>query len=275
MMETTMKNLSRQAIIASALLASAAFTFAQERPQVVTVPLSRPGDPIQLEIDALTARIEVVGEDREDAVFEVSVAGGERRIITPSGPQAIKGSSYSFEIDEDDNEISFDADPRADKVTILARIPRRANVSLSTVNDGEIIVRNIVGNLELSNTNGPVTARDISGSVIAESISAAIDVSFANLDDVNASSFETLNGDISVAIPAGSGAQLHLDSGQGEITSDFEVEVMPTEGTVTRDEGGNGVAIRIENVIVARINGGGPVLRLKSLHGDMHIRQAP
>lgn len=271
-METTMKNLSIRAIFAIVLLACTSFAYPQGRSQVVNVPLSRPGEPIELEIDIPTARIEVIGEDRDDAVFEVSVAGGQRKIITPSGAQTIKASSYAFEIDEDDNEISFDSDWRAEKVTVLARVPKRATVSLSTVNDGEIIVSNIVGNLELSNVNGPITARNISGSVIAESINATIDVNFAKIDDVNASSFETINGDIEVGIPAGAGAQLHLDSGQGQITSDFEVEVVPTEGTVTHDEDGNGVAIRIENVIVVKINGGGPILRLKSLHGDMHIR---
>jgi DUF4097 and DUF4098 domain-containing protein YvlB len=273
-MEPTMKNLSVRAMSAIVLLACTSSAYAQERPQVVNVPLSRPGEPIELRIDLATARIEVIGEDREDARFEVSVAGGQRKIITPSGAQSIKGGSYAFEIDEDDNEISFDSDWRAEKVTVLARVPKRASVSLSTVNDGEIVVSDIVGNLELSNVNGPVTARNISGSVIAASINAAIDVTFAKIDDVNASSFETINGDIEVGIPAGAGAQLHLDSGQGQITSDFEVEVVPTEGMVTHDEDGDGVAIRIENVIVVKINGGGPVLRLKSLHGDMHIREA-
>jgi DUF4097 and DUF4098 domain-containing protein YvlB len=259
-------------MLALVLLAWTSFAFAQGRPEVVNVPLSRPGEPIQLDIDIVMARIEVIGEDREDAMFEVSVDGAQRKIITPSGAQSINGS-YAFEIDEDDNEISFDSDMHAEKVTLLARVPKHANLSLSTVNDGEIIVSNIIGNLQLSNANGPITARNISGSVIAESVNAAIDVSFAKVDDVNASSFETINGDIYVGIPATAGAQLHLDSGQGQITSDFEVEVMPTKGTVERDEDGDGVAIRIENVVVAKINGGGPVLRLKSLYGNMHIKQ--
>lgn len=270
-----MKNISLRAAYALLVLACASPAFAQRTPQVINVPLSRPGEPIQLDIDILTAHIEVIGEDRKDAVFEVTVAGGQRKIITPSGAQPIKGGSYAFEIDEHDNEISFGSDPRAQKVTVLARVPRRANVSLSTVNNGEIIVRDIVGNLQLSNTNGPITASNISGSVIAESINAPIDVTFAKIDDVNASSFETLNGDITVGIPADAGAQLRLDSGQGQITSDFDVEVLPAEGTVARNENGNGVSIRVENVIVAKVNGGGPVLRLKTLQGDMHIRQVP
>lgn len=274
-METTMKSISLRAAFALLALAFASSALAQGRPQVINVPLSRPGEPIQLDIDIVSAHIEVIGEDRDDAAFEVTAADGRRKIITPSGAQPIKGGSYSFEIDEHDNAISFGSDPRADKVTVLARVPRRANLSLSTVNNGEIIVRNITGNLQLSNTNGSITASNISGSVIAESVNAPIDVSFAKIDDVNASSFETINGDITVGIPAKAGAQLHLDSGQGQITSDFDVEVMPAEGTVARNDNGNGVSIRVENVIVAKVNGGGPVLRLKSLQGDMHIRQAP
>lgn len=273
-MEKTMKSLSSRALLALTLLAAGSFAHAQGRPQVVDIPLSRPGEPVTLEIDIVSARIEVIGEQRDDATFEVSVAGGERKIVTPSGTRAIEGGSYAFEIEEDDNEISFDTDWRADKVTVLARVPRRADVRLETVNNGEILVSNITGNLELQNTNGPITAKGISGSVIAESVNDTIDVSFDRLDDVNVSSFESLNGDLSLRLPGNAGAQLHLDSARGEIFSDFEVDVVPTEGTVQRDEDGNGVSVRIENVIVAKINGGGPIVRLKTLHGDIRIRKA-
>jgi hypothetical protein len=37
---------------------------AQNQPQVIDIPLSRPGEPAQLEISIVSARIEVVGEDR-------------------------------------------------------------------------------------------------------------------------------------------------------------------------------------------------------------------
>jgi len=273
-MENRMKNLSGRAVIALLAIMYGAAAFAQDRPQVINIPLSRPGEPVRLSIDIITARIEVIGEDRDDVSFEVLVAGGKRKIITPSGAQAINSGSYSFDIDEDDNEISFDTDHRAEKVSLVARIPKRANLELSTVNDGAIIVSNITGNLELSNTNGPITATKISGSIIAESINAAISASFSKIDEVNASSFETINGDITVGIPAAAGAELHLDSARGEITSDFEVAIVPTDGTVTREDGRDGVEVRVEQNVVARIGDGGPVLRFKTLHGDIHIRQA-
>lgn len=254
------------------LLSLAIPTLAQQ-PHVINVPLSRPGDPIYLEIDIQSARIEVIGEDREDATFEVTVTDGNRQIVTPSGTQSLKGGGYSLEVEEDDNEITLDMDWRANKVMVVARVPRHANVELNTINDGEIIVSNLIGNLELFNVNGPITARNIAGSVIAESVNDTIDIGFLSLDADNASSMESINGELILGIPDGVGVTTQLDTSQGEIFSDFEVEVAAAEPLVEREEGDDGVSIYIESVIIAKINGGGPVVRMKSLHGDITIRK--
>lgn len=256
------------------VLACSVPALAQVKPQVINVELSRPGEPIRLDIDILSARIEVIGENRKDASFEVSINPGQQKIITPSGARTLKTSAYSFDVDEDDNEITLSTDWRSRKANVVVRIPRRADVELNTVNNGELIVRNVTGNVELYNTNGPITATNISGSIIAESVNATIDVSYSKLDDVNASAFESINGDIYLRLPARTGANIHLDTAMGEILSDFEVDVVPSEGIVKREEHSKGVSVRIENVIVARINGGGPVVRVKTLHGDIHILKA-
>lgn len=242
-----------------------------QAPQVISVPVSNPGEPITLEISILSAKIHVFGEDREDVEFEVSVSDGRRQIITPSGPKPLVGAGYELEIDEEDNYISLDTDWRANNVAVTARVPRNANLMLDTVNDGEIVVQDIVGSLHLENTNGPITARNVRGSLIAESVNDVIDVSFDSLGTDEPTSMTTLNGDLRVAIPDNAGVQLHLDSGMGEIYSDFEVDVQPTQPIVQREESEDGIEVRVESVIVANINGGGPVIRLKTLHGDISI----
>lgn len=113
-----------------------------------------------------------------------------------------------MEIDEDDNEISFDTDWRSNRVTVVARIPLHAD----------------------------------------------IDVSFVTIDDANASSFELVNGNLNLRLPAKAGARIHLDTSQGEIIS--------------------GVEVRIESVIVATINGGGPTVRMNTMSGDIQILKA-
>ena len=64
-METRMQHSIYRTALALLLIAFAAPAIAQQ-PQVINVPLSRPGDPIYLEIGIQSARIEVIGEDRED-----------------------------------------------------------------------------------------------------------------------------------------------------------------------------------------------------------------
>ena len=255
------------------LMLVASSALAQDQPQVINIPVSKPGELITLEISILSARIEVIGEDREDAEFTVTVEEGSRKIITPSGTKLLKTGSYTLEIEEEDNYISVDTDWRANKMSIVARIPRRANLELSTVNDGEILVSNISGNLQLENTNGPITARNISGSVIAETVNESIDVSFASIDASNAMSLISFNGDINLGLPPAAKVQLHLDNARGEIYSDFEVEIKPSKRVTERSDEHGGVEVRIESIIVADINGGGSVIKLKTLHGDININK--
>ena len=95
---------------------------------MIDIPLSRQGETANVEIDILSARIEVIGEDRQDASFEVSVVDGERKIVTPSGTQSLKTGAYSVEVEERDNHISVDTDWRANKVALVARVPRNVNL---------------------------------------------------------------------------------------------------------------------------------------------------
>lgn len=262
-----------KAALALGLLAGTQ-AWAQAEPQHITIPLSRPGEPVHLEISIVSAHIEVIGEDRSDASFEVSVVDGQRKIVTPSGTQSLKSGAYSLEVEEEDNHIKVDTDWRANKVRVLARIPRQAKLELSTVNDGVIEVSNISGQLWLENTNGPITATGISGSVVADSVNRDIRVNFESVDPAQPMSFTSVNGSLLIGWPEGAGAELHIDSAQGEIYSDYEVDVQPTKPVIRRENGQNGVEVRVESVIVARINGGGPVVRLKTLNGDIRIEKA-
>ena len=52
------------------------------------------------------------------------------------------------------------------------------------------------------------------------------------------------------------------------------VEVQMSEPVVERREDGRGVEVRVESVIIANINGGGPVIKLKTLNGNINIRNS-
>lgn len=269
-----MKNPIICSVMAVLALLTTAPAFSASEPQIITLPISRPADPVTLEISIISAYIEVIGEDRQDAEFSVSVEDGSRKIITPSGSKPLKSGAYSLQVDEEDNRLTVDTDWRANKVRIIARIPRRANLELSTTNNGEIVVKNITGSLELENVNGPITASNISGSVIAESVNKTIDVSFASIDETSAMSMSSVNGALILGLPEKAGVQLHIDSARGEIISDFEVDVQPTKPVVQRNSNRGGVEVKVESVIIANVNGGGSIIKLKTLNGDIQIKKS-
>jgi hypothetical protein len=245
--------------------------FAQTTPQVFDIPLSRPGDTVNLDISVLSAHIEVIGEDRQDASFEISVVEGTRKIITPSGTQSLKTGAYSVNVEEKDNHISVDTDWRANRVKIVARVPHNANLELSTVNDGVVIVNDISGRLVLENTNGPITATNINGSVVAEALNEDIIVSFTGISSDQVTSLNSLNGDLTLGLPPKSGVELHIDSAEGEIVSDFEVDVQASKPVMSRENSRHGVEVSVESVIIANVNGGGTVIKLKTLNGNINI----
>lgn len=268
-----MKTFVKYMALAGLLWMTSTTAFAQVEPQVINVPLSRPGEPVKLNIDIISAHIEVIGEAREDAQFEVSVIEGTRKIITPSGTKNLSVGAYNVEIEERDNRISLDTDWRANSVKVVARIPSRADLDLETVNDGSIEVSNITGSLHLSNVNGPISARGISGSVIAETVNDDITVLFNQVDSDAVMSMHSMNGNLTLGLPDGTGAELHIDSAEGQITSAFEVDVVPSEPVVTRENNRGGVEVKVESVIIAKIAGGGTVFKMKTLNGNIRLEK--
>jgi hypothetical protein len=245
---------------------------AQMQPETINIPLSRPGEPISLNIDILSARMEVIGEERKDVELTITLSSGRRKIVTPSGAKTLSGGGAGLEISERDNRVSVEQDmPTPNPITIVARVPRRAKLDLSTVNESEIVVRDIVGDLQLENVNGPITATNITGSVIAESVNNPIKVGLSAVAAGAATSLSSLNGDITLTLPAAARAEFHLDTARGEITSDFELDIKPSKPLIERKEGRGGVSVRMEDIVIATANGGGPIIRVKTLNGGIKI----
>jgi len=242
--------------------------------ETITIPLSRPGEPVWIEISILSAYIEVVGENRQDVQFEVSVIKGERRIITPSGAKPITTGGYSLEVEAEDNRVTIKADWRASRVHVLARVPVDANLELSTVHDGVIEVANIRGELDLRNVNGPITATQVAGSVIAESVNENIRIELNAFNQGDTVALTSVNGNLTMGLPGDTGAEVHIDTARGEIYSDFEVEVVPTKPLIDRKREGRGVKVKVESVIIAEVAGGGPVIKLKTLNGDIQLTES-
>ncbi|MEM7610230.1 MAG: hypothetical protein AAF270_00930 [Pseudomonadota bacterium] len=240
----------------------------------INVALSEPGQPMTLRVQILSAKIEIIGERRDDVQIEISDASdGGRSIVTPSGTQRIGGGSYKLSATERNNTVDIGSDWRMSAIGLIVRVPSSASLDIATTNNSTIDVTGVTGEMQLSNVNGPISVEGAAASVIAESVNKTVEVSFASLADVSAVSLTSLNGNLLVGLPDRSSAQVQIDTSRGEIASDFEIEVQPSEPIVSRQERKGKVEVSIENMIIANINGGGPVIRLKTLNGDIQINR--
>jgi DUF4097 and DUF4098 domain-containing protein YvlB len=123
--------------------------------------------------------------------------------------------------------------------------------------------------------NGDVSVTNVAGTGIIHSANGNVKAHFSRVTG-KAMSFTTMNGDVDVALPADIKATVRLDSGHGDIYTDFPIEMLPTamQSTVedNRSKGGK-YRIKMEKAMVGRINGGGVEYTLKTLNGDIHLRR--
>ncbi len=158
-------------------------------------------------------------------------------------------------------------------MNVKLRVPRRTSLKLTTVNAGDIEVRGVEGELELGNTNGPITALDVAGSVVAQTINGDLKVTLRSVAPDKPMSFTNMNGDIDVTLPASVKADLRMRSDVGEILTDFDFETVSSTRKTSEGGEGRGFRLKIEKEVRAQVNGGGPELVFKNFNGDILIRK--
>ena len=107
------------------------------------------------------------------------------------------------------------------------RLPRRSDICLKTVTDGDIKVEEIEGRFEVRNVNGGIKMAKIAGSGEAHTVNGEVIISFSRNPEGDCS-FKTINGKLEVFFPTGLKADFQLKMFNGEAYSDFPVTYLPT-----------------------------------------------
>ena len=114
-------------------------------------------------------------------------------------------------------------------------VPVRTSLKLTLMNGDDIVVERVEGDLEVNNMNGDISLTNVAGTGIIHSANGEVKAHFSRVTG-KPMSFTTLNGDVDVALPADIKATVRLDSGHGDIYTDFPIEMLPT--TMQSDGGG-------------------------------------
>jgi len=263
----------------------------------VKVPLSKPGQPVSLQVSGREGDIKVVGTDGQEVIVETygreeSSSPSERAPRRKSeGLRLIRPNSSSLQVEEENNEVWIDLGPESDSIDLIIKVPRQCSLNLRA-SDGDIVVENVSGDLEAESSDGNVTLTGISGSVVASSADGDVTVVLNAVTPGKPMSFSAVEGDVDVTLPADIKATVRLKTEEGNFYTDFVIDLqqalekketgrlrepagrparLPAERDIDRE--GKTYRLEMEKIMKGTINGGGPEYKFYSLEGDIYLRK--
>lgn len=226
------------------------------------------GDKVVLEVDkeitAKTSQDLETGKKEFQLQFEQK---GDSIIAYIAEPFDSRPNRNNNHRDRDwHNDYNFNLD-------YTVKVPNQMNLTVSTVNHGDVTVKDMAGALKATNVNGAITLTNVQGQTKAHTINGNVDIDYVANPPDN-SSYYTLNGNIRVTYPANLSANLQFKTFQGSFYTDFpNTEVLPVQATKSEQKTGNGTVYKLNKNTVIRIGNGGKTFKFETFNGNIYIKK--
>ncbi|NNE99709.1 MAG: DUF4097 family beta strand repeat protein [Pyrinomonadaceae bacterium] len=199
--------------------------------------------------------ISVKGEDRADILVRACVrVWGNTEADANSALKSINISTSPVVKAENTPEKGW-------SVSYEILVPKTTNLKL-TAHNGGISIKSVTGNLEFETTNGGVSLSEVGGNVKGFTTNGGISVNLSGARfNGNGLNVETKNGGVSLRLPSNYAADVETGTVNGGLSSDFKELQAEKKGRWYRNK-----------QISARINGGGPKIRVVTTNGGVRIK---
>lgn len=239
-----------------------------------TIGLSNPGQKGQLRISNQQGPVEVKGTNRKDILIKYHSLEGDQIKMTKAdnGLTKISGGAPGFDVIEQDNKVRVESSFMNKGVKFSIEVPMTFDLDIQAFTEGDIVVENIKGEVVIENFNGGIEATGISGHVIANSFNGPITVSFNEVTPDTPMAFTNHNGIVDLSFPANVKASFKVKADHGDFYTGFEMDVIQEE-LKTENKEGKWNRTFLGGWVNAKVNGGGPEIKVKSNNGDVYIRK--
>lgn len=273
--------LGRGIILAFVFVGNMLPAFAQDAAkEQLTVALTNPGKPGSLTMSLVNGSIHVAGYSGKEVVIEAAVRASKHAnaSASPGNAPGLKRISTSgglnLAAEEKNNHIDITTESWKSPVDLTIRVPRNFSLKVSTVNQGDIMVDNVAGELEVTNVNGDITLSQVAGSAVANTVNGDLKVTFTSITAGAPMAFSTLNGKVDVTLPASASAALKMKSDRGEVYSDFDITLTKGQPKVTRTSQNGLSRLSTDDWTYGKINSGGAEVMMKTFNGNIFLRKA-
>ena len=243
----------------------------------VVVTLSDPSRPASVKASLINGGITVKAYEGKDIIVEAHPRSREDSDDDDRpGPKRLNIATTGLNVEEENNQVNIGADAIQRPIDLVIQVPVHTSLHLRAVNDGDIVVTGVDGEFDVDDINGSVTLTKIAGSAVAHALNGKLLVSFTRINQ-KPMAFSSLNGDIDVTFPADLKANVSLRSDNGDVFSDFDVNMTPQSSQPVVEDGrshGGKYKVKIDKTVRGTINGGGPEMQFTNFNGGIYIRKA-
>jgi len=272
----TLRIISVVVVVALATTTAVAQQPAPSTADRAAVPFSDPGRPGTLKVRLLEGSVSIKGSSRRDVLFTSNSQGGRevlrgrQQVETPPGMRRLTPPA-GFGVEERDNEMSVSAGANR-QVNLDIEVPMKTRLEVSVVNGG-ITVDGVDSEMEINTVDGGITVTNVGGSVVAHAVDGRISATITRVAPQAPMAFTSLNGDIDVTLPPAVKANLRLRSDQGDVFTDFDVQLTASANAGKTERNGRAVRVDINRSISGTVNGGGPDFELRTFDGNVYVRK--
>ena len=263
------------------LIFAGTFTFGQQAASDrVNVTFSDPSQPGFVKIYVESGSITVKGYNGKEVIVEAKLRGESAQPTEEipdkaRGMKRITANQTGLVVEEEDNEMTIYVGGNDNDVDLSVQVPMQISLKLHCNEGGDVLVENVIGEIEAANSEGNLTLRNISGSAVANAYDGDLAVSFDQIDPGKPMSFSSYDGDVDVTFPSTVKAMVMIKANDGEIYSDFEIDLKTSPRQQVKDERKAGGRYRISfgEFVTGNINGGGPEYQFITYDGNVYIRK--
>jgi DUF4097 and DUF4098 domain-containing protein YvlB len=244
----------------------------------LSIPLTDPAKPGTLKVHLIRGSIRVTGYNGNQVVIDATTKQSDKPEKYRENAEGMKRISKNGAMDisatEENNVVNVSSKLFNSHMELNIKVPMKFSLNVGTINEGDVLVENVDGVLEITNVNGDIRLTNISGSAVANTVNGLLKVNFKTVDTKSPMAFSTLNGNVDVTLPPTAKFDVKLKSDQGDIYSDFDVDVDKGLQQVTKTAKDGMYKVSIDDWVKGKVNGGGSEIMMKNMNGSIYLRKA-
>ncbi|MFC1607401.1 DUF4097 family beta strand repeat-containing protein [Candidatus Latescibacterota bacterium] len=287
----------------------------------MTLEFSSPGKPGIVKVVSGEGNVTVTGYDGNNVAMEVrsseEISDTGKVNEKAKGMKRISSSGFNVTKDAETNTIIISRSMKSE-TNIMLKVPRLTSLNIGGQSDakqpvgvngiaemvmksvagltnysgglfqGNIEISGVQGDIEVNTMEGDITVKDVTSNVVANNLDGNITVTYKSLTSKNPIAFSSIDGDIDVTFPAGLKATVTARNVDGDIFTDFDMDMNASEPPSTgskKPSKTSGITIAqsgSQNIdimgmfgtnVIGNINGGGTEISMTTIDGDIYIRK--